>query len=103
MNLHIITGNKGFVGENLVQYLENKNQRVVGVSRNANNNEFSYRIKWNSNFEYELIRINPETQLDSTPFIIRITSISNNSYSFSAHYKGSNFKQKGKAVKVKSD
>ena len=68
-----------------------------------NNIKYTYRIKWNSNFEYELTKINPETQLDSTPFIIKITGIKDNSYSFSAHYKGSNFKQKGTAFKSSED
>ena len=60
----------------------------------------TFAIKWNSNFEYELTKLKPKTQLDSTPFIVKITGIKDNSYSFTAHYKGSNFKQKGTAIKV---
>lgn len=61
----------------------------------------TFAIKWTSNFEYELVKLNPKTQLDSTPFIVKIIGIKDDSYTFLAHYKGSNFKQKGKAVKVK--
>lgn len=66
-----------------------------------NNAKDTFAIKWNSNFEYELLKLNPKTQLDSTPFIVKITGIKDKSYSFSAHFKGSNFKQKGKAIKIK--
>lgn len=62
--------------------------------------EHIFAIKWNSNFEYELLKINPKNQLDSTPFIVKITGVKDNSYTFKAHYKGSNFKQKGLAVKT---
>ncbi|MET2985449.1 hypothetical protein [Aureibaculum conchae] len=65
-----------------------------------NNVKDTFAIKWTSNFEYELLKLNPKTQLDSTPFIVKITGIKENSYSFLAHFKGSNFKQKGKAVKL---
>ena len=65
-----------------------------------NNAKDTFAIKWTSNFEYELLKLNPKTQLDSTPFIVKITGIKENSYSFSAHFKGSNFKQKGKAIKL---
>ena len=65
-----------------------------------NNVKDTFAIKWTSNFEYELLKLNPKTQLDSTPFIVKITGIKENSYSFSAHFKGSNFKQKGKAIKL---
>jgi len=66
-----------------------------------NNVKDTFAIKWTSNFEYELLKLNPKTQLDSTPFIVKITGIKDKSYSFSAHFKGSNFKQKGKAIKVR--
>lgn len=68
-----------------------------------NNVKDTFAIKWTSNFEYELLKLNPVTQLDSTPFIVKITGIKDDSYSFLAHFKGSNFKQKGKAVKVQSE
>ncbi len=64
-----------------------------------NNHIDSFAIEWKSNFEYVLTKINPETALDSTPFHIKITGFKNNSYTFKANYKGSKFKQKGKAVK----
>lgn len=60
----------------------------------------TFAIKWISNFEYHLVKVNPNTQLDSTPFIVKITGIKDNSYSFTAHYKESNFKQKGNATKI---
>ncbi|MEO9570760.1 MAG: NAD-dependent epimerase/dehydratase family protein [Polaribacter sp.] len=41
-NLHIITGNKGFVGLNLTTYLSKANKPFIGVSRNPNDNEISY-------------------------------------------------------------
>lgn len=65
-----------------------------------NNVKDTFKIKWVSNFEYELLKINPKTQLDSTPFIVKITGVKKDSYSFTAHFKGSNFKQKGTAHKV---
>lgn len=60
----------------------------------------TFLIKWNSNFEYELVHANPKTKLDSTPFIVKITGMKDNSYTFIAHYKGSNYKQKGRAEKL---
>lgn len=61
----------------------------------------TFAIKWNSNFEYVLTMVNPKTSLDSTPFHVKITGFKQNSYKFTAFYKGSNFKQKGKAIKLK--
>ncbi|TXD50345.1 NAD-dependent epimerase/dehydratase family protein [Polaribacter sp. IC066] len=40
--MHIITGNKGFVGANLSNYISNKNKVIVGVSRNPKKNEIDY-------------------------------------------------------------
>ncbi|PID69352.1 MAG: DNA topoisomerase IV [Flavobacteriales bacterium] len=60
----------------------------------------TFLIKWNSNFEYELIHASPKSKLDSTPFIVKITGVKNNSYKFTAHYKGSNYKQKGRVEKI---
>ena len=66
------------------------------------NNEIdSFRIHWESNFEYLLTKINPKKGLDSVPFYVQITGIRGDSYTFRAFYKGSNFKQTGKAVKTK--
>ncbi|MCL7763377.1 NAD-dependent epimerase/dehydratase family protein [Polaribacter sp. Z014] len=42
-NLHIITGNKGFVGLNLVDYFKRQNKETVGVSRSPKSNELSYK------------------------------------------------------------
>jgi nucleoside-diphosphate-sugar epimerase len=41
-NLHIITGNKGFVGSNLTKFLQNKNNKIIGVSRAPNGQEIDY-------------------------------------------------------------
>ena len=57
-------------------------------------------IKWLDQFEYVLTKRVPKTLLDSTPFYVKITGVKQNSYSFKAYYKGSNFKQKGTAFKL---
>jgi nucleoside-diphosphate-sugar epimerase len=41
-NIHIITGPKGFVGANLVNYLKFENKNILGVSRTPSNDELSY-------------------------------------------------------------
>ncbi len=65
-----------------------------------NNNVDTFNIKWINSFEYILVKKNPKTLLDSTPFHVKITAIKGNSFNFTAYYKGSNFKQKGKATKL---
>ena len=40
--MHLITGNKGFVGVNLVKYLIAKDKNTLGVSRTPSGNELSY-------------------------------------------------------------
>lgn len=65
------------------------------------NNKDTFNIEWKSNFEYVLTKVNPKKGLDSVPFYVKITGIKGNSYTFRAYYKGSNFKQTGKAVKLK--
>jgi hypothetical protein len=60
----------------------------------------TFNIKWLDQFEYVLTKRVPKTLLDSTPFYVKITSVKENSYSFNAYYKGSNFKQKGTAFKL---
>jgi len=65
-----------------------------------NNKKDTFSIEWKSNFEYILTKIHPKNELDSTPFHVKITKFSDKSYNFKAYYKGSNFKQKGTAVKV---
>jgi len=63
----------------------------------------TFKINWIDQFEYVLLKKNPKTLLDSTPFYVKITSIKKNSYTFKAYYKGSNFKQKGTAFKLDED
>ncbi len=65
-----------------------------------NSKKDTFRIKWLSNFEYVLVKKNPLTLLDSTPFHVKIISVKERSYQFKAYYKGSNFKQKGTAYKI---
>lgn len=60
----------------------------------------TFNIRWIDQFEYVLTKRSPKTMLDSTPFHVKITSVKKDSYSFSAYYKGSNFKQKGSAFKL---
>ncbi len=60
----------------------------------------TFNIKWIDQFEYVLTKKVPKTLLDSTPFYVKITSVKQDSYSFNAYYKGSNFKQKGTAFKL---
>lgn len=60
----------------------------------------TFKIKWIDQFEYTLVKKYPKTMLDSTPFHVKITGIKDNTYTFNAYYKGSNFKQKGTAIKL---
>lgn len=43
MDKIIVTGNKGFVGVNLLPYLSGKDNKTIGVSRNPNKNEIEYK------------------------------------------------------------
>ena len=63
----------------------------------------TFYINWIDQFEYTLLKKNPKTQLDSTPFHVKITSVKKDSYTFKAYYKGSNFKQKGTAFKLEEN
>jgi len=65
-----------------------------------NNIKDTFSILWVDNFEYILVKKNPKSMLDSTPFHVKITRVKKNSYEFKAFYKGSNFKQKGTAYKL---
>ncbi len=65
-----------------------------------NKKKDTFYIKWISNFEYSLLRKSPKNELDKREFIVRITGLKQNSYTFTAYYKGSKFKQKGKAIKL---
>ncbi len=60
----------------------------------------TFNIKWLDQFEYVLTKRIPKTLLDSTPFHVKIISVKENTYTFNAYYKGSNFKQKGTAIKM---
>lgn len=60
----------------------------------------TFKIYWKNDFEYVLTKTHPKTILDSTPFHVKIIEVKKNSYNFIASYKGSNFKQKGKAFKL---
>ena len=60
----------------------------------------TFTIQWLSDFEYVLKAKHPKNELDRTPFHVKITGFKEHSYTFIASYKGSNFKQKGKAVKI---
>lgn len=60
----------------------------------------TFAIRWVDPFEYVLVKTNPRTLLDSTPFHVKITSIKRDSYTFRAYYRGSNFKQTGTAFKL---
>ena len=64
------------------------------------NKKDTFNIHWKNQFEYVLLKRNPKSKLDSTPFHVKITGIKKKSYNFKAYYKGSNFKQKGKAIKI---
>lgn len=64
------------------------------------NKKDTFRINWINNFEYVLLKKNPKSKLDSTPFHVKLTAVRKNSYNFKAYYKGSNFRQKGKAIKI---
>lgn len=62
--------------------------------------KFEFDVFWNSDFEYSLKRINPKNALDSTEFIVKITGIHKNTYTFKAHYKGFKYFQEGKAIRI---
>ncbi len=88
-------------------FLEDSDVTSIAVRNDSiqietyNNVKDTFAIKWKSNFEYVLTKLHPKNELDSTPFHVKITKFNGNSYSFKAYYKGSNFKQKGKATKLK--
>ena len=65
-----------------------------------NSKRDTFYIEWINNFEYVLLKKDPKTKLDSTPFHVKLTALKEKSYNFSAYYKGSKFKQKGRAIKI---
>lgn len=92
---------------NFKTYLEDSDATSIAIRNDSiqietyNGIKDTFAIKWKSNFEYVLTKLHPKNELDSTPFIVKITGFKNDSYTFKANYKGSNFKQKGKAIKLK--
>ena len=66
-----------------------------------NHKKDTFYIHWLSNFEYTLLKKNPKNEIDKKKFIVKITGVNHNSYSFMAHFEGNNFKQKGRAIKFK--
>lgn len=85
-----------------------KNEDVSFAERNDsiqietyNSKKDTFAITWTNNFEYVLLKVNPKTELDNTPFHVKITGITENSYTFKAYYKDSNFKQTGTVYKLK--
>ncbi len=91
---------------NFITYLENKKDssvfyRVDNLQIEAYRNKVdTFDIKWKNKFEFHLKKQRPITKLDSTTFVVKITKIKDNSYEFQAHYKNSNFKQKGSTYKL---
>lgn len=65
-----------------------------------NSKKDTFAINWINNFEYVLKKTNPKTALDNTPFHVKITGVKEDSYTFKAYYKGSNFKQTGTVYKL---
>lgn len=90
-----------------VSYLDDSDEVSTAIRNDSiqietyNKKRDTFAIKWISNFEYVLTKVNPKKGLDSVPFHVKITGIKGNEYTFKAYYKGSNFKQKGKSVKLK--
>ncbi len=87
-------------------FLEDKDVTSVAIRNDSmqietyNNKKDSFAIEWKSNFEYVLTKIHPKSELDSTPFHVKITGFKDKTYTFKANYKGSKFKQKGHVVKL---
>lgn len=88
-----------FLEENTVTSIAHRNDSIQVEVYNKKKDTF--HIRWKSNFEYILRKKNPKTDLDKTDFVVKITGVHKNSYTFRAYYKGSNFKQTGKAIKIK--
>lgn len=88
--------------------LEDKNTSSIAERNDSiqietyNNKKDTFYIEWINSFEYILLKKNPKTLLDSTPFHVKIKGVKKNSYTFEAYYKGSNFKQKGTATKIEN-
>ncbi len=56
-------------------------------------------IIWKDNFNYTLKMLHPTSPIDEDPIYVKITSISENSYTFEAVIGHSNFVQKGELFK----
>ncbi|SHH83078.1 hypothetical protein SAMN05444281_2262 [Wenyingzhuangia marina] len=72
-------------------FYRNKNLQIETYKSKTD----TFHIRWISNFEYELLKTNPKSKLDSIPFKVRITAIKNNYYKFKGAYEGSDFVQTG--------
>ncbi len=87
-----------FLDDNSATSIASRNDTIQIELYNQKRDTFY--IDWKSNFEYVLRRKNPKTALDKTDFVVKITGVHKNSYTFRAYYKGSNFKQTGKVIKI---
>jgi len=83
--------------DKITSFAERNDSIQIETFENKND---TFHIKWINNFEYILLKKNPKTLLDSTPFHVKITAVKKDSYNFKAYYKGSKFKQKGTAFKL---
>jgi ATP-dependent Zn protease len=87
--------------------LDGKNVSSIAIRNNRiqvetyNNKKDTFYINWKTDFEYELKQKNPKNSLDSIPFVVKITGIHGQNYTFKAHYKGNKYIQKGTATKLK--
>lgn len=81
----------------ITSFAERNDSIQIETFENKND---TFHIKWVNSFEYILLKKNPKTLLDSTPFHVKITAVKKDSYNFKAYYKGSKFKQKGTAYKL---
>lgn len=60
----------------------------------------SLSIVWKNNFNYTLRMLHPKSDLDREPIRVKITGVKAISYDFEAVVGHSNFKQKGKVIKI---
>lgn len=89
---------KTVLDDNNTESIAYRNNKIQIETYNSKKDTFY--INWKSDFEYQLNKTNPKNALDSTEFVVKITGVHKNSYTFKAYYKGSNYKQKGKAFKI---
>ena len=89
---------KTIIKEGDYQSLAERNDSIQIETFNQKKDTF--HIKWKNNFEYILTKKNPKTDLDKKSFIVKITGIKQHSYTFSASFEGSSYKQNGEAEKL---